>query len=347
MWPHSARLWRLLWRNPSRIPRRPSRSMAGDSRPILTTVCHATLSFTTFCHHPFFALVDGRVPAPVSPMHRRNSSCDLTSRISTLRAAKEVGMRTLLIVDPYLIERGLRTLEVDDPAVDVAVAGLEGVVVGLSQLQPPPFRAAGGGDRQLSARGGGGGSCFDPAALEALEGSCGGDRCGAETEGCARQRRRLNAISGAAAAEEAWHNEWRRRLRCWWMALPTPAQGRLQGAFLSLTHFAHMSRPMFPMCLRHFRSCSVPRRAWTASGRAPRSAARESAADRLAHSGETHCRGRMRVALRQRDASFARVPFTRRAQILGATSPEAAAAVGGAPGISWRRFRRAANSPSR
>ena len=71
--------------------------------------------------------------------------------LESLRTAKSLGMRTVLIVDPYLLDHGFRTLDASDASVDIAVRGIDGLATALALLtggHPPPS----GHRRRASAR---------------------------------------------------------------------------------------------------------------------------------------------------------------------------------------------------
>ena len=132
------------------------------------------------------------------------------SNLETLRAAKALGIRTVRILDPYLVEHGFHSAEEVEAGVDVAVVGLDGVIDALAQLGG----ASGAGNTQSRRM---------EEALEhpdvdrvqnrnPLEHRCplGG-----------RGSMRGDATDGVSSTVwEEWEHEWDRRLERWWLALP-------------------------------------------------------------------------------------------------------------------------------
>ena len=132
------------------------------------------------------------------------------SNLETLRAAKALGIRTVRILDPYLVEHGFHSAEEVEAGVDVAVVGLDGVIDALAQLGG----ASSDGNTQSRRM---------EEALEhrdvdrvqnrnALE-----HRCPLGGVGSMRG----DATDGVSSTVwEEWEHEWDRRLERWWLALP-------------------------------------------------------------------------------------------------------------------------------
>lgn len=123
-------------------------------------------------------------------------SAYVDDNILNVRAAKRAGMRTVLIGGDIATRA--------DPSVDVAIDTVDDIFKALPSL-------------------GYEGECADMGGLPpSIAGNTLDWDDRAEPQ-CDSERRRLDAASIASSSE--WHQEWRRRFSCWWLALPGSTQG--------------------------------------------------------------------------------------------------------------------------